>query len=75
MKGRNVIAVNTVTKEKRKYENICACAADLGVSKQNALQQLNRNGMIGAWRLFDTVESLKRRIFELERQIREVESL
>lgn len=75
MTGREVIAVNTVTKERRRYANICACAADLGVSKQNALQQLNRNGMIGAWRLFDTVESLKRRIFELERQIKEVESL
>ena len=75
MKGREVIAVNCETKEKRRYVNICACAADLGVSTQNVLQQLNRNGKIGAWRLYDTVDSLKRRIFELERQIKEVESL
>ncbi|GEM_PF-4086790 len=75
MTGREVIAVNTVTKEKRRYANICACAADLGVSKQNALQQLNRNGLVGYWRLYDTKETLKKRIYELERQIKEVESL
>lgn len=72
---REIIAINIVSGEKRMYPDTTRAAADLGTSRQNVIQQLNRNGFCGSWRLYDTVETLKRRIFELERQIKEVESL
>jgi len=39
------------------------------------MQQLNRNGNVGSWRLYDTQETLQRRVYELQRLIKEVESL
>ncbi len=72
---REIIAVNVSTGEKRIYPDTGVCAADLGTTRQNIMQQLNRNGNVGSWRLYDTQETLTRRIFELQRQIKEVDSL
>ena len=72
---REIIAVNVSTGEKRHYPDTGVCAADLGTTRQNIMQQLNRNGMVGLWRLYDTQETLTRRIFELQRLIKEIESL
>ena len=39
------------------------------------IQQLNRNGLCGSWKLYDNTDTLKKRIYELEKLIKEVESL
>lgn len=75
MNRREIVAINVATKEKRCYADTSVCAADLGTTRQNIIQQLNRNGLVGSWRLYDTRETLERRIYELERLIKEVESL
>lgn len=72
---REIIAVNVSTGEKRHYPDTGVCAADLGTTRQNIMQQLNRNGNVGSWRLYDTQETLQRRVYELQRLIKEVESL
>lgn len=72
---REIIAINVVSGEKRMYPDTTQAAADLGTSRQNVIQQLNRNGLCGSWKLYDTVETLKMRIYELERQIKETETL
>lgn len=72
---REIIAVNVVSGEKRMYPDTTRAAADLGTSRQNVIQQLNRNGLCGSWKLYDTTDALKKRIYELEKQIKEVESL
>ena len=57
------------------YPDTTRAAADLGTSRQNVIQQLNRNGLCGSWKLYDSTDTLKKRIYELEKQIKEVESL
>lgn len=72
---REIIAINVVSGEKRIYPDTVRAAADLGTSRQNVIQQLNRNGLCGSWRLYDSTDTLKKRIYELEKLIKEVESL
>ena len=72
---REIIAINVVSREKRMYPDTIRAAADLGTSRQNVIQQLNRNGFCGSWKLYDNTNTLKKRIYELEKQIKEVESL
>ena len=72
---REIIAINVESGEKRMYPDTTRAAADLGTRRQNIIQQLNRNGFCGSWKLYDNTETLKKRIYELEKLIREVESL
>lgn len=72
---REIIAINVVSGEKRMYPDTIRAAADLGTSRQNVIQQLNRNGRCGSWKLYDNTDTLKKRIYELEKLIKEVESL
>ena len=72
---REIIAIDVVSGEKRMYPDTTRAAADLGTSRQNVIQQLNRNGLCGSWKLYDIPDTLKKRIYELEKQIKEVESL
>ena len=42
---REIIAINVESGEKRMYPDTIQAAADLGTSRQNVIQQLNRNGL------------------------------
>ena len=72
---REIIAINVESGEKRMYPDTIQAAADLGTSRQNVIQQLNRNGFCGSWKLYDSTDTLKKRIYKLEKLIKEVESL
>ena len=41
---REIIAINVESGEKRMYPDTTLAAADLGTSRQNVKQKLNRNG-------------------------------
>ena len=72
---REIIAVKVESGEKRMYPDTTRAAADLGTSRQNIIQQLNRNGFCGSWKLYDSTDTLKKRIYECEKVIKVVESL
>ena len=71
--SRKVIAVNVETGEKREFASAYECAASLGTGHCNALAALDRNGVCCGWKLYDSPESLRKRIEELQRQLEEIE--
>jgi hypothetical protein len=71
--GRKIIAVNVETGEKREFASAYECAMALGTGHCNALAALDRNGVCFGWKLYDSPESLRKRIEELQRQLAEIE--
>lgn len=71
--NRKVVAINVSSLEKKEFNTVYECAMSLGTGTANVLQALNRNGVCCGWRLYDTEETLRKRISELEEQLKEVE--
>lgn len=70
---RKVVAVNVATGERREFPSSTECALFLHTMSAGVLQALNRNGVCCGWRLYDSAETLRKRIAELQKQLEEVE--
>lgn len=70
---RKVVAVNVANGERREFPTSTECAIFLHTMSANVLQALNRNGVCYGWKLYDSAETLRKRIAELERQLAEIE--
>lgn len=70
---RKVVAINQATGERKEFESASECAIFLHTMSAGVLQALNRNGVCSGWRLYDSAETLRKRIADLERQLAEIE--
>lgn len=70
---RKVIAVDIETGVKKEFASVYELAKVLGSSTQNVTQIVERNGIVRNHRLYDTPETIRRRITDLQRQLTEIE--
>ena len=74
-KQRRVIAVNVNTGERKDFHSTYEAATKLRTSTQNIVFTLDRNGTCKGWRLYDTPETIRTRIAELQEKLVEVENM
>lgn len=72
--SRGIVAISVATGERREFDSASSCAIELRTQHTNVLQALNRNGVCCGWKLYDSPESLRKRIEELQRQLKEIEA-
>ena len=69
-----MIAVNVETGERKMYESTYACAKVLRVNPTNVLSAaINNGGVCRGYQIFDTPETIKARIRELEKLLESYE--
>ena len=71
--GRKIIALNEETGERLEYDAAYRLASRLGVQQRSVMQALERNGCVKGWRVYDSPDRIRRRIKELEEQIKMLE--
>lgn len=69
MEGKKIIAINEETGERREHKSAWAFACEMGVTARSVLQAKERNGVCKGWRIYPSIEELKEKVAELERQI------
>lgn len=72
---RKITAVSLETGEKKVYASLYQAAKALGTSAQNVMQAISRGGACCGWRLYDSPETIKAKIAEMENLLKEVEAL
>ena len=72
-KTRKIIAINIETGEKREFPSTYAFAQEMRTSTQNVSMALTRGGSCAGWKLYDCPENIKKRIAELQKQLKELE--
>lgn len=73
-KTKPVIAINNETHERKLYNCVIECAQSLRVSSSAVLVAVARNTSVKGWRLYDTPDNIRQRIYDLEKQIVLLES-
>ena len=70
---RPVIAVDIETGTKKEYDSAYACAKELRVNPTNVLSAaLINGGVCKGYRIYDTPETIRKRINELENLLEEL---
>lgn len=70
---RAVIAINEETGEKRAFESAYVFAKEVGINPGSAINILQAGGSAKGWKLYDTPDNIRKRIAELEAQIKMLE--
>lgn len=71
---RKILAVSVETGERKELASLYDCAIFLQTGLSNVAQALNRNGICRGWKLYDSPDTLRARISDLERQLAELEA-
>lgn len=71
--SRRLVAVNVETGERREFGSAYECAIALRAGHAAVLAALDRNGTCCGWKMYDTPETLRKRIDELREQLEEIE--
>lgn len=72
-KRRAVILINEETGERLDFESINAAAAMLRTNFSNVQRAAVYNGVYNGWRVYESAETIREHISELERQLKIVE--
>lgn len=72
--SRKVVAVSIETGERREFGSAYECAIAIHTGHAAVLAALDRNGTCCGWRMYDTPDTLRKRIEELQRQLAEIEA-
>ena len=72
---RKIIAINEKTGEKREFNGIYSFSREIGTGLSNVAQALDRNGTCCGWRLYDCADEIRRRILQLQEQLKIVEGM
>ncbi len=71
---RPIIAINEQTGERREFGGLYAASKEFGVSHVTVLLAVVANQAVKGWKVYDTPEKIRKRIEELENQIKMLES-
>lgn len=71
--SKGVVAISEETGERKDFSSINAAARFCGGTFQSVQLAIIRNGVVKGWRFYETADALRRRIKELERQLKEIE--
>lgn len=72
--SRKIVAVNVESGKRKEFNRSIDCASFLGVGHANIRQAVERNGSCRGWKLYDSPDTLRARISDLERQLAELEA-
>lgn len=70
---RPVVAINPSTGERKEFAGIYEACIFLNTGHANVRQALERNGMCCGWKIYDTPDTIRKRIERLQEQLREME--
>lgn len=70
---RPVIAFNEQTGERREFASTYIFAKEIGVQQGSVVNTIRTGGSIKGWKLYDTPDNIRKRIAELEAQIKMLE--
>lgn len=73
-KTRRIIAINPETGERVIYKSAYDLAKQAGVSSATVFQSLDRGGAVLGWKVYDTPETIREKIRELEERIKMLEA-
>lgn len=71
---RKVIAINEATGERKEFESVYAARKALGTSSASVVISLGVGTAVKGWKVYDSPENIRKRIAELEAQIKMLES-
>lgn len=72
-KRRAVVLINEETGERLDFESINAAAAWLKTNFSNVQRAAVYNGIYNGWRVYESAETIRQHISDLERQLKIVE--
>jgi len=72
-KIRKVVAINVATGQRKEFAGTYQAAKALETSTQNIALAMDRCGICRGWKLYDSPESLREKIEELKKRIKEIE--
>lgn len=67
---KKIFAVNTATGESKVFASHNDAARTLGATYQQVQIAVLRGGAVRGWRVYDTPENIRKRIAELEEQLK-----
>lgn len=71
--AKKVVAVNVETGERKDFNSQYAAAMFLGVSNTHICACIRAGTTLRGWKFYDSPESIKKRIKELQKQLKELE--
>lgn len=74
MQARKVIAIHEQTGERREFVSAWAMSQEIGVTHRAVIQALERGGTCKGWKVYDTPEVIREKIWEMKEQIKMLEA-